>query len=868
MKCPRCRSENPEDSRYCASCAAPLRPESGPASPSRTQTFDEPLTDLPRGSLFAGRYEIIEELGSGGMGRVYKVYDKDLKETVALKLIRPELALGPKTLDRFREEIRLARRITHRNVCRMHDISEERGVPFITMEYVPGEDLKSIIRMVEKLSPAQAIGIAKQVCNGLTEAHRLGIVHRDLKPRNVMIDREGTAHIMDFGLARSLEEKGITDGRAMIGTPEYMSPEQAAGQPADRRSDIYSLGVILFEMVTGRIPFDGDSALSIALQHKSERPPDPRKFNPQVNDPLARLILKCLEKDRAKRFQGVPEILTKLDELERQYPSGEKVLPPRRSGVRSALSRSFRSRGLRLAVLSLAALAAVALIIRVVLSSKSAVPQRPAQPSLAALYFKNSTGDGNLDYLREALVDYLIAELRGATRQVTILSEDVIKSVLGRLGLEDAAGYSTENLQAVADKTRATYLLTAAYFRSGPDLEIKYRLSEARSDRSIGSGSVRGRAEDYVELAARLSREVLADLNFPARARALKTPPIPLAAVRFYQFARQADRRYRKDGKREDFRQALAYYEQALREEPRYALAGVGLGDLYQRAYVVSHQRDDFDRAQQSYEQAYGIDPESAETNAGLGWAYFLRGDSDGAFSFFKRAFEIAPENPSITANVGSFLLSVGLPGEAARLYSIAIDRGGFYSAAPTGSSFQEVHRLRATCYERQGETEKAVADAMTWLDLEPDNLDAMLFLARMLIGQRNLREAEREIAVVEKIAPADPDIGLTRALLFAARGEKDQALPLIEGAKKQPFYFNYLLARVYAGCGMKDEAIQIIQLGIDFGFENIQSYLGEYPMLARSYFFDSLRGDPRFEEILSRQKKRYDENLRRYGGL
>jgi tetratricopeptide (TPR) repeat protein len=419
----------------------------------------------------------------------------------------------------------------------------------------------------------------------------------------------------------------------------------------------------------------------------------------------------------------------------------------------------------------------------------------------------------------------------------------------------------------VAAKTRATYLMTAAYFRTGPDLEIKYGLSDTRDKRSIGSGNVRGKENDCGQLAAQLSRKVLVDLGFTTEPPFPKMP-VSLAALRFYQLARQSDRKYRKEDNGQYFQQALDYYDQAVREEPRYALAFVGLGDLYQRSYVVSHKREDIEKALDCYERAYGVEPESPETNAGLGWAYFLRGDNDGAFSFFKRAFQFAPGNPSIAANVGSFFLSIGLPGQAARFYTVAIDRGGFYSTAASESSFQEVHRLRATCYERLGEKEKAVADARTWLELEPDSLDAELFLARMLISQKSLGEAERQIGVVEKVDPANPNLGPTRALLYAARGEKDKALPLIEGAKKEPFYFNYLLSRVYAGCGLKDDAIRIIRLGIDRGFENIQSYLGEYPMLAGSWLFDSLRGDPRFEEILSQQKKRYEEDLRKYGGL
>jgi serine/threonine protein kinase/tetratricopeptide (TPR) repeat protein len=867
VKCPQCRSENPEGSRFCANCASPLPQRTEPAPPSQTQAYAGPPDDLTRGSLFAGRYEVIEELGSGGMGRVYKVYDNKLNETVALKLIRPELAFRPKTLARFREEIRLARRITHKHVCRMYDFSEEQGTPFITMEYIQGEDLKSIIRMVGKLSPAQALFIAGQVCAGLAEAHRLGIVHRDLKPRNIIINREGNARIMDFGLARSLGEKGLTDGSALIGTPEYMSPEQAEGTPADARSDIYTLGVVLFEMLTGKVPFEGDSALSIALKHKTERPPDPRKLNPQVTEPLARIISRCLEKDKAKRYQTVAELQAELESLAGQFPRGEKILPRKPSSILTGIARPFRSKRVLLAATSILIFVALSLIVWRHLAKEAALPARTGTPSLAVLYFKNSTGDRELDFFRETLVDYLIPELRGATRKITTLSEDAIKSVLSRLKLEGAAGYSTEDLEAVAAKTRASYILTATYFKIGDSLEIKYTLSDVRKAQSIGEGSVQGREQDYDQLVARLAQKVLADLRLPGTAPVPAQPAVPLEAQRFYQLARQAERKYNEGRDIQYLRQALDYYNQALAEKPRFALAYVGLGDLYETVYIRSQQREDYEKALQYYTHAYELDPESAETNAGLGWAYYLKGDNDGAFSFFKKAFQLDPENPAIDANIGSFFRSIGLPGEAARFYSNAIDRGGL-SAASFGASFEEIHRMRATCYERLGEFDRAVADARTLLEIEPDNIGAELFYARMLISRRTLREAEREIGVVERVDPGNPNLGYTRALLFAARGEKDKALPLIEEAKKQPFYYCYLLSRVYAGCGLKDEAIQVIRLGMERGFEEQQEYLYEYPVLAGSFFFDSLRGDPRFREILDRQKSRYEENLKKYGGL
>jgi serine/threonine protein kinase len=325
---------------------------------------------LATGSIFAERYEVIEELGKGGMGKVYKVFDKKIKEKVALKLLKPEIASDEETIERFRNELKYARKIAHRNVCRMFDLGEEQGTHYITMEYVSGEDLKSELIRMGPLSAGKAISIAKQVCEGLAEAHRLGVVHRDLKPQNIMIDRKGNAKIMDFGIARSLRGKGITAAGVMIGTPEYMSPEQVEGKEADQRADIYSLGIILYEMLTGRVPFEGDTPFSVAYKQKNEAPSDPKKFNPQIPDGLCQLVLRCMEKEREKRYQSAEEISSELSKIERGIPTTERIVPKRKPFTSREVTVTFGIKKLFIPALVLIVLVIAGFVIWKVIPKK------------------------------------------------------------------------------------------------------------------------------------------------------------------------------------------------------------------------------------------------------------------------------------------------------------------------------------------------------------------------------------------------------------------------------------------------------------------------------------------------------------------
>ena len=310
--CSHCRFGNSDTARFCANCGTPM---SDPGDDA-TITIDQAGAALASGSIFAGRYLIIEELGRGGMGQVYRAIDKLINDEIALKLIRPEIAADERTLERFGHELKIARKIVHRNVGRMHDLAEDRGSHFITMEYVPGQDLKGLMRQTGRLTVSKAIALTKQICEGLAEAHRLGIVHRDLKPGNIMIDREGNARIMDFGIALTAAGEKAGDAGRWVGTPAYMSPEQLEGLDVDRRADIYALGILLFEMLTGRRPYVGETPASVALKQKSEAPPDPQTLNPEIPPPLARVILRCLERDPDKRFPDAEALRAELDRIE------------------------------------------------------------------------------------------------------------------------------------------------------------------------------------------------------------------------------------------------------------------------------------------------------------------------------------------------------------------------------------------------------------------------------------------------------------------------------------------------------------------------------------------------------------------------
>jgi tetratricopeptide (TPR) repeat protein len=327
MECPVCAAQNPVAASQCGKCHTPLpglasletlneggAPEDWTvAGSSKTSAPVADPETLEIGTVLAGRYEILNLIGRGGMGAVYKARDTELDRTVALKLIRPEFAKNPEILRRFKQELILARQVTHKNVIRIFDLGQSDGIKFITMDFVEGQDLRQLLLEKGKLAPDQAARIMLQICRALDAAHSEAVIHRDLKPQNIMLDANGRVYVMDFGIARSAYLPGMTQTGALIGTPEYMSPEQGRGEKLTERSDIFSLGIIFYELLTGKSPYYSDTPLATLWKRMTEKAPPPVVVDPTLPQALSDIVAKALEIEPKNRFATAREMAQQLE---------------------------------------------------------------------------------------------------------------------------------------------------------------------------------------------------------------------------------------------------------------------------------------------------------------------------------------------------------------------------------------------------------------------------------------------------------------------------------------------------------------------------------------------------------------------------
>ncbi len=734
IECPKCHAENDSDSQFCRKCATPL-----PASEEiiLTQTLEIPDLELTTGSTFAGRYQIIEELGKGGMGRVYKVLDKETNEKIALKLIKREIASDKKTIERFRHELTTARKISQKNVCRMYDLNTEKGHSFITMEYVSGGDLKKLIRRAKQLTEVTAISIAKQVCAGLIEAHSLGIVHRDLKPGNIMLDDDGNVRIMDFGIARTIRERGITGTGVMIGTPEYMSPEQVEAKHIDQRSDIYSLGIILYEMTTGRLPFEADSPFAVGIKQKSEKPKEPKELNPHISDDLSRIILKCLEKEKDSRYQSAAELRPELERIEQGLPTAERAAPKKIPLTSREITVSFNVRKVVFpAFLAIAAILA-ALILFKPWARKAAAPSLSNKPSLAVMYFKNSTGDESLDHWRIALSDSIITDL-SQSKYFEVLSSDRLFSILRKLGLLEATNYATEDLREIAAEGGVNYILMGSLFKSGNTFRIDYLIQDIGTGKNKGTSRVEGEGEENIlPMVDEITKKIKQEFDFSSEQIAgdidLDIGTITTSSIEAYKYYIQGRQVYYVG----EYKKSIAFMERAVAADPEFAMAYRSLSVSY---FNLGLEAKRYETMRRAFELSHRLPDRERYIIAGD----FFRGSEttwDKALENYSKVLELYPDD--MLSNQNSALIYRDLEQWDKAIERLEVSRR---------YKIVQAYTVLAALYSIKGQYDKARDVDLDYIENIQDSAPARLGLAFIYTCQRKfdlaLAEAEKAISL------------------------------------------------------------------------------------------------------------------------
>ncbi len=649
--------------------------------------------------MLGGRYEILQTIGEGGMGAVYKARDRELDRFVALKVIRPELASDPSILARFKQELLLAHQVTHRNVIRIYDLGEAEGVKFITMEFIEGKDLRSLIREKKKFAPEEAVDVIQQVCQALHAAHSVGVIHRDLKPQNIMQDTSGRILVMDFGLARTLEGKGMTQTGALVGTMEYMSPEQALGKDLDQRSDIFALGLILYEMLTGKTPFQAESALASLIKRTQERAIPVSDIDAKIPGALSGIVSKCLERDLNQRYESASAILEDLNTWKDKRAAGTIHLDASVKPWGQTLPWPLIT-----GIMTVLVLAITGFLLRGKLFGPSTkTPTGPAV-SLAILPFRNASGDPNLDWIGPSLADMLSTDV-GQSARLRTVSPNSLHQIFTDLRISSATVLDPATIRRVADFSKADRVLWGQYAKFGDQIRIDATLQDIKNDRTVPlkidvpsekeiPGAIDRLAESIRQKLA-LPEDVLKEL----KASSFQPTSRSVAALRDYNQGIGLQR----DGRSLD---AQKQFEAATKEDPTFALAFSRLAQTYSslgydseaeqsarkavdlsqdlpeaEKYLISAIRyeatKNYSEAIKAYEALAKASPDNSDVQSALAGLYQDSGDLVKAREYYQKLLSSNPKDVAASLNLGRIDIKSGDPQGSFdplnRAYSLAV---------------------------------------------------------------------------------------------------------------------------------------------------------------------------------------------------
>lgn len=749
-------------------------------------------TVVAPGSDFGPRYRIEAILGQGGMGRVYRAYDKDLDRVVALKVVRPGMVGEPDALRRFKQELLLASKISHKNILRIHDMGEFDGMKFITMAYVEGQDLQQIIRENPRMPMERVLSFAQQVAEALAAAHSEGVLHRDLKPQNILVGKNDQAYISDFGLAKSVDDgsAGMTKTGAFIGTPRYMSPEQVEGKPADLRSDLYAYGLILYEMVTGDVPFTGESTLKVMYQRIQEKPKNPKTINPSLPNWFVRIIMRCLEKDPALRYQNAYEILADLQGSKSGSSSSRtvQIQIPEFAERRWVWWVAGAIAALLLAVAIPPVRHLVTQKVGIEKSGVSGVPPLSSGRYVAILPLRILGDQAQLGYLAQGIQDDLSAKLFQMKGVHVTASEAAAKAD------------QSQPIEKIARSLGANLLVTGNIQGSGDKIRVVLNLENVLEHKRDWSQEFDGVTGDLFTLEDGMYSQIVSALNVnPSNeeiAKATSRPTSNIAAYDLYLRGRNDLRAH--DPK--TIQDALNYFDQALQADPKFALAYSGIADASLRLYNTNKDPLYAEKALGAAQQAAQLNDSLPEVHATLGSVYRVTGKYEEAIAELNRAISLAPNSDEAYRQLGAVYLKSGNGPKAIDALQKAIQLNPYYwenfnhlgnayyqlgDYPKALDAFKQVTVLEpdvdagyenvATVYATEGEYSESIPYYQRAIQIEPyfstySNLGTAYFFLKQY------KEAADSYEHAVKLSPNDTQTVVNLADSYRALGEQDKA--------------------------------------------------------------------------------------------
>ncbi|MBN1271858.1 MAG: protein kinase [Candidatus Aminicenantes bacterium] len=865
MRCPLCQSEISEGSRFCPECGASIA-DAGMGGHGVTRTIQTADSDLRIGEFFAKRYKIEQELGRGGMGIVYKAEDTKLKRPVALKLLPFGFLHIPDIRERVLREAQAAAALDHPYICTVYESDEEDGRPYITMAFIEGRELKNIIE-TNPLKAEMALDIAIKIAEGLREAHKKGIVHRDIKSGNIMVTQDGRAKIMDFGIAKISGSPYLTEEGTAMGTAAYMSPQQVRGEKVDHRTDLWSLGVVLYEMLIGELPFPGETAQAVFYAILNEAPLPLKGLNAGLAEEMEKVIFKALVKDVNLRYGSADEFLQDLNHVKAGMPVAAPF--PSEKGMLN---------------------------------------------SVAVIDFSNLTKDPSCDWLSGGIAETVSVDLNKIASLRVVSREKVLK-ILGTQAGENITEKEVINL----GKTLGVrWVIWGGFQKMGNAVRITSRFTEISSGEVIGSAKVDGNMEDIFKLQDQIIDELIQSLHMDVseteKEKIASPETLEVEAYELYARGRQIINRMGREG----MPKAQEFFEKAMKKDPYYALAYSGLGNLLTIKFIAMSKRADLEAAIVYLQKAIELDPDLTDPYLWLTYGYTREQRYRDAINSGKRAVELESDNP-----LAHYFLGAAYHIQAAMEYQIdkypkALDHYRInvkiqpnYQPAYMNAAW--IHILHGNYKEAEEKLKKAVdieesgkagivtfvgsltlmgnlflrqklyADAMNWygrslqLLAKTDHVYTGVFqaLTHCGIGQieltnRNndkaLQSFKKAKAIIDEVSHGlgigyvlvKTTIGMAKAFHELGMSQESksryrESLHLVE--KKEAYDFSWIwegsdaqayydLASYQALLNRPQEAFAFLKKAMDCGWSDL-------PQLENDDCFDALRGLPEYKRII-----------------